>query len=149
MKFRTITICVFILGVSSCTMALLFNWSRNQVVSDPDFAAGTTLVNDENFSDVLLTSEKPVVMDFYGDYCLVCRKLNPKLLNLAKEYSGTAVFARVNVQDAPELIQRYQVKEVPTLVVVHQEKLLFQGSGLSSLALMQNVLEVLYKNELR
>lgn len=90
-------------------MALLFNWSRNRAATDPDFAAATTLVTDENFSDVVLTSEKPVVMEFYGDYCLVCRKLNSKLMTLAKEYSESADFARANVQDSPEIIQRYQV----------------------------------------
>ena len=64
---------------------------------DPEFVAATTVVTDENSEDVVLASEKPVVVDYYGDYCVVCRQLEPKLLTLAKEYSDAAVFARVNV----------------------------------------------------
>lgn len=128
------------IGVLSFAMALLVNWSRSRVDPDPEFIAATTAVTDENFADVVLASEKPVVVDFYGDYCMVCRQLESELVTLAKDHSETAVFARVNVQDAPELIQRYEVPAVPTLVVIHRGNLLFQGAGLSALLRLQSVL---------
>ena len=140
MEFRTVARVVFIIGALSFATTLLFNWSRNRAVPDPEFVAATTVVTDENFADVVLASNKPVVLDFYGDYCAVCRQLEPKLLTLAKEYSAAAVFVRVNMQDAPELIQRYEVRQVPTLVVIHQGQLLFHGAGLAALPPMQTVL---------
>jgi len=148
MKFRMFAIIVFIMAMLFFAVTLFLNWQRNRAVPDPEFVAATTVVTDENFDDVLLGSEKPVVVDFYGDYCEVCRKLEPKLLTLAKEYSDAAVFARVNVQDAPELIQRYEVRQVPTLVVIHQGELVFRGAGLSALPPMKAVLEATKKGKL-
>ena len=141
MQFRTVARMTFAIGASSCVMALLFNWSRDQAVADSEFVAATTAVTDENFEDVVLASEKPVVCDFYGDYCGVCRKLEPQFAELAQKHSDAAVFARVNVQHAPELIEKLEIQEVPTLVVIHEGELLFRGAGLAALPPMQAALE--------
>ena len=148
MKFRMVAIIVFTLGALFFAVTLFLNWQRNRAVPDPEFVAATTVVTDENFDDVVLGSEKPVVVDFYGDYCEVCRNLEPRLVTLAKEYSDSAVFARVNVQHAPELIQRYEVRQVPTLAVIHRGEVLFQGAGLPALPLVQTVLEEVDRGKL-
>ncbi|MFG0297268.1 MAG: thioredoxin family protein [Maioricimonas sp. JB045] len=141
MTFRSVAISVFALGVLSFVLSLVLGWSQSRAPANPAFAAATTLVTGENFSDVVLANGQPVVVDFYGDYCPVCRQLEPRLVKLAEEYSDTAVFTRVNVQDASDLIQRYGVKQVPTLVVFHQGEIVFQGAGLSALPSVKAVLE--------
>ena len=103
--------------------------------------AATTLVTDENDDDVKLNSENPVVWDFFGDDCPVCRQLETQLLPVAKKYAETAVFALVSVQQAPELTQKYEVRAVPTLVMIHQGELLFQCAGLSARPPLQAAFE--------
>lgn len=148
MKFRMFAISVFAFGAVSLALVLVLSRSQTRFVPDPDFAAATSVVTDENFADLVLASDKPVVVDFYGNYCVVCKKLEPKLLSLAKEYSEVADFARVNVQDAPELIQRYEVQQVPTLVVFHQGEVRFHRSGLDALPPLQTVLEAANREKL-
>lgn len=89
----------------------------------------------------MLASKKPVVLDFYGDDCPVCRQLESQRLPLASEYADTTLFARVNVQAAPELTQRYDVRAVPTLVMIHQGDVLFEGTGLSALTTLRSALQ--------
>ncbi len=83
------------------------------------------VVTDENDDNVKLNSENPGVLDFFGDDCPVCRQLETQLLPLAKKDAETAAFARVSVQQAPELTQQYEVRAVPTRVMIHQGELLF------------------------
>ena len=87
MKFRRFAIAVFVLGLSSFVMSLFLVGPKDVAERNPEFAASTTLVTDENYADIVLASEKPVVLDFYGDDCPVCRQLESQLLLLASEYA--------------------------------------------------------------
>ncbi|WP_425572525.1 thioredoxin family protein [Novipirellula caenicola] len=89
---------------------LVLNPPKDLEERNPEFATATTVVTDENDDDVKLNSENPVVLDFFGDDCPVCRQLETLLLPVAKKDAETAVFARVSVQQAPELTQQYEVR---------------------------------------
>ena len=103
MQSRTIAATVFFVGAVAFAAVVALNGSGNS--ASPEFVDATTAVNDGNFNDVVRASGKPVVMDFYGDYCSVCRKLEPQLTAMAKEHADTAVFARVNIAEAPGACQ--------------------------------------------
>ena len=143
MTLQIVSRAVFGIGVLSAALAALVNWSTNQSSLNSEFVAATTVVSDENFADMVRANEKPIVMDFFGDYCFVCEQLEPKYLALAQEFSEDAVFARVDIQDAPELVELFEVRQVPTLVVVHQGNLLFHGSGLGAVPLLQKALRAI------
>jgi thioredoxin 1 len=140
MKFRIFAIAVFAIGLSSFVISLFLVGPKDVSERNPDFAAATTLVTDENYRDIVLASEKPVVLDFYAVYCPVCRQLESQLLPVAEKHADAALFARVNVVASPELAEQYQVRAFPTLVMIHQGEVIFQSPGLSALPTLQTAL---------
>ena len=70
-----------------------------------------------NFENEVLRSDKPVLLDFYADWCGPCKMLSPVLHELAEEKSGTLKVGKVNVDEEPELTRRFSVSAVPTLLL--------------------------------
>ena len=70
-----------------------------------------------NFENEVLRSDKPVLLDFYADWCGPCKMLSPILHELAEEKSGTLKVGKVNVDEQMELAMRFQVSSIPMLVV--------------------------------
>lgn len=70
----------------------------------------------ENFEQEVLKSDKPVLVDFYADWCGPCRMLSPIIEEIAKE-NDEYEFVKVNVDDCPEVSRKYGVMSIPTLIV--------------------------------
>ena len=70
-----------------------------------------------NFENEVLRSDKPVLLDFYADWCGPCKMLAPLLHELAEEYDGVYKVGKVNVDEQMELAMRFQVSSIPMLVV--------------------------------
>ena len=66
-----------------------------------------------NFENEVLRSDKPVLLDFYADWCGPCKMLSPVLHELAEEKSGTLKVGKVNVDEQMELAMRFQVSSIP------------------------------------
>ena len=75
------------------------------------------IVSDASFSDDVLMSEKPVVVDFWAEWCGPCKMIAPILEEIAVEQSGSVQVAKVNVDEAPELARRFEVMSIPTLIL--------------------------------
>ena len=73
-------------------------------------------VDDKSFSDVIDTSEVPVLVDFFAEWCPPCRKLGPTLEEVAEELAGRLTIVKVNV-DTTSLSSRYGVMNIPTMIV--------------------------------
>jgi len=69
-----------------------------------------------NFEQEVLKSDKPVMVDFYATWCGPCKRMAPIVEELATEYEGKAVIAKLDVDDAMELAQRYRVMSVPSFI---------------------------------
>ena len=76
-----------------------------------------------NFENEVLRSDKPVLLDFYADWCGPCKMLSPILHELAEEKSGALKVGKVNVDEQPELAAQFGVMSIPTLVVMTNGKL--------------------------
>ena len=74
-------------------------------------------VNDGNFEQLVLQSNRPVLVDFWAQWCGPCRMLAPIVESLAKQYAGNAQVVKLNVDDNPSAVQRYRIQAIPTLVL--------------------------------
>lgn len=67
---------------------------------------------------IIISDNLPVVVDFYADWCGPCKQYEPIFNAVAEKYAGLAVFTRINVDNYPEIAQRYQVSSIPTTVFI-------------------------------
>jgi len=74
-------------------------------------------VNDGNFEQLVLQSNRPVLVDFWAQWCGPCRMLAPIVESLAKQYASNAQVVKLNVDDNPSAVQRYRIQAIPTLVL--------------------------------
>lgn len=70
-----------------------------------------------NFENEVLHSNKPVLLDFYADWCGPCKMLSPVLHEIAEEYAGTLKVGKINVDEQTELAKRFHVSSIPMLVL--------------------------------
>lgn len=74
-------------------------------------------ITDANFNELVLNSNKPVLVDFWAEWCGPCRIVGPIVDTLAQEYEGKAVIGKVNVDDNPEISMKYGIRNIPTILV--------------------------------
>jgi thioredoxin 1 len=73
-------------------------------------------VNTENFEQVVLKSDKPVLVDFYADWCGPCKMIAPTIEEIASEHDEIVV-CKVNVDEAMPIAIKYGIESIPTLIV--------------------------------
>jgi thioredoxin len=78
---------------------------------------GPVAVTDLTFEQAVLASPLPVVVDFWAPWCAPCRAIAPAVEQLADEYAGRVVFAKLNTDDNPRIMSRHGVMGLPTLVL--------------------------------
>ena len=88
-------------------------------------------INKENFTSEVLNSNKPVLLDFYADWCGPCRMVGPIVSEIANERSDVKV-GKINVDEQPELAAQFQVMSIPMLAVIKNGKLENQVVGYRS-----------------
>jgi thioredoxin 1 len=74
-------------------------------------------ITDETFKQEVLDSEKPVLVDFWAPWCGPCHMVAPALEELAVEYDGRAVIAKLNVDESVAVAGKYGIMSIPTLVI--------------------------------
>ena len=75
-----------------------------------------------NFENEVLNADKPVLLDFYADWCGPCKMLAPVLHEIAEENAGTLKVGKINVDEQMELAMRFQVSSIPMLAVFKDGK---------------------------
>ena len=72
---------------------------------------------EANFEELVLNSDKPVLVDFWAEWCGPCRMVGPIVEELSQEYDGKAVIGKVNVDQHGEISMKYGIRNIPTLLV--------------------------------
>ena len=93
-------------------------------------------ITKQNFNIEVLESEKPVLLDFSATWCGPCRMIAPVVEEIAAERSDIVV-GKVNVDEQPELAQKFQIMSIPTLIVIKNGKITAQKVGVQPKAVIQ------------
>ena len=93
-------------------------------------------ITKQNFNIEVLESEKPVLLDFWATWCGPCRMIAPVVEEIAAERSDIVV-GKVNVDEKPELAQKFQIMSIPTLIVIKNGKITAQKVGVQPKAVIQ------------
>jgi len=88
-------------------------------------------INQSNFQNEVMNSDKPVLLDFWAPWCGPCRIVVPLVEEIARERSDIKV-GKINVDENPELAGQFGVMSIPTLVVIRNGRIVNQSMGVKS-----------------
>lgn len=90
-------------------------------------------IDENTFASEIENCQVPVLLEFGASWCGPCARQLPILQSLAKQYSSQLKVAKIDIDDCPELCDRFSIKSVPTLMILNQGNVLHSGSGLTNL----------------
>ena len=85
-----------------------------------------------NFEQEVLKSEKPVLVDFYADWCGPCQMMGPVIEEISEELDGKAKVGKINVDENPDIAVEYNVMSIPTLIIFKNGKEVKRYVGVTS-----------------
>ena len=88
-------------------------------------------ITDENFEEVVLKSDKPVLVDFWAAWCGPCRMVGPVIEEISDEYSEKAVVGKVDIDSNQEYAAKYGVRNIPTVLVFHNGEIVGRQVGVA------------------
>ena len=86
-------------------------------------------------------SNKPVLVDFFAEWCGPCRMVGPIVEEISKEYEGKAIVAKLDVDDNPEVSMRYGIRSIPTILFVKDGEIIDKHIGATTKAVLAKKLE--------
>ncbi|KAF0092672.1 MAG: thioredoxin 1 [Fusobacteria bacterium] len=101
----------------------------------------TIKITKDNFEHEVMKSDKPVLLDFWAEWCGPCRMVGPVVEEISKDVTGTAKVGKINVDEEMELAQAFNVMSIPTLIVVKDGKVANQTVGFQSKEALMNLLK--------
>ena len=88
-------------------------------------------ITDANFDELVLKSSKPVMVDFWAEWCGPCRMVGPIIEEVGKEYEGKAVVGKLDVDSNQEFAAKFGVRNIPTVLVFKDGELVNRQVGVS------------------
>lgn len=86
-------------------------------------------INDNNFEELVMKTDKAVMLDFWAEWCGPCRMIGPYVEELANEYEGKAVIGKVNVDDCPVISGKFGIRNIPTVLYIKDGKVIDKQVG--------------------
>lgn len=99
-------------------------------------------ITNNNFIE-LLNSNKPLVVDFWAEWCAPCRIIAPLIEELALKYEDKVIFGKVNVDQDEKLSAEYSIRSIPTLLFFKNKKLIDRSIGETTKNIIEDKIEIL------
>ncbi len=100
-------------------------------------------VTDANFEEVVLNSDKPVLVDFWAEWCGPCRMVTPIVKELAEEYGAKAVITKMDVDNNPETSVKFGIRNIPTILFFKNGEVVDKQVGASPKTILASKLDAL------
>ena len=102
-------------------------------------------VNEENFDSVVMNSDKPVLVDFWAEWCGPCKMLTPTIEALAEEYKDTSSIVKINVDDSLAIATKYGIRSIPSILLFNNGDVVEQRVGAVSKDELAGMLDKIIK----
>jgi len=100
-------------------------------------------LTDANFEDLAVNSDKPVVVDFWAEWCGPCRMVAPVVEELSKDYEGKALVGKVDVDANNEISAKYGIRNIPTILFIKNGEVVDKQVGAAPKAALAEKLDKL------
>tara|TARA_Y100000766_G_C18906170_1_gene605864 strand:+ start:1919 stop:2236 length:318 start_codon:yes stop_codon:yes gene_type:complete len=100
-------------------------------------------LTDANFEDLAVKSDKPVVVDFWAEWCGPCRMVAPVVEELSKDYEGKAIVGKVDVDANNEISAKYGIRNIPTILFLKNGEVVDKQVGAAPKAALAEKLDKL------
>ena len=94
----------------------------------------TIKISDETFEENVINNKKPIILDFWAEWCGPCKQIGPILEEISDEYNDKIIVGKMNVDENPETPGNYQIRGIPTMLLFNKGELIDTKVGMSSKA---------------
>lgn len=101
------------------------------------------VINDHNFEELVLKSDKPVLVDFWAEWCGPCRMIAPYVEQISTEYDGKAIVGKVDIEQNNDIATKYGIRNIPTLLYFKNGEVVDKQVGMTTKAALANKLNAL------
>ena len=92
----------------------------------------TIKISDDTFENEVITKGKPIIVDFWAEWCGPCKQIGPVLEDLSDEYKEKITIGKLDVDENPEIASKYQIRGIPTMMLFNNGTLIDTKVGMSS-----------------
>jgi thioredoxin 1 len=98
-------------------------------------------LTDQNFEQEALNADKPVMIDFWAEWCGPCKTIAPVVEELSSDYDGKAVIAKVDVDNNPQIAAKFGIRNIPTILFLKNGEVVDKSVGAVSKDVLQQKLD--------
>ena len=100
-------------------------------------------ITDANFEELVINSDKPVIVDFWAEWCGPCRMVGPLVVEIGEEYMDQATVGKLDVDSNPGVAQKYGIRNIPTILFFKAGEVKDKQVGACAKSVLVNKLEAL------